>query len=309
MPNPPPASARSALASALAAGRPRSRSQRAEPVAWGDSGMTLRWENDGEAVAARWHEGRKGQARALGLAARSTWFADAGIPTPAPTRVIHVDDPIGAWTVSPWCDGTSGASLVGDLVEGPGLAATMGALSARISTLASVDALSGHGRSAALSLDRTWASPSNLTATATRWVGVVRDTLDPQTRRILTASIDVTSSGSQWGATVVHGDLVPINVIVTPDREMVVIDLEHMAVGPPSLDPAWWSWVVRFHHPDAWLATWPTFLAATGLTGPDAGDETLTAIGRIRALQRTIEAPRGSARALWLERLAATAGW
>ena len=64
----------------------------------------------------------------------------------------------------------------------------------------------------------------------------------------------------------VHGDFAPINVLVDGDGEIVaLLDFEHAGPGPALLDVAWWGWVVRHHHPEAWEAAWPTFLAAAGL--------------------------------------------
>jgi aminoglycoside phosphotransferase (APT) family kinase protein len=276
---------------------------RTEPIAWGDSGRTLRCESDGMAFAARWHSGRAGHTRAERLAARTTDLAAAGIATPGPTTVIRVDHPIGAWTVSPWCEGALGPDLLKDPSEALRLASAMGSLSAR---LAMIDPM----RSDVLDLDSPWNSPQTLAAAATRWVDAVGEALDRRTRRVFAGTIEsLERAGHPWRPTVAHGDLVPINVIVTADHRLVVLDLEHMTIGPPSLDAAWWGWVVRFHHPDAWVSTWPMFLAATGLTGPEASPDHLAAIGSIRALQRTIEAPPGSPRARWVERLVATADW
>ena len=277
-------------------------------MAWGDSGTTLRWRGDGDAdpVAARWHGGRTGHAKAVALAARTDWLAQGGIQTPGPTRVLQVDDPVGAWTLSPWCDGTLGAHDIGDPAQASVLASAMGALAARIWALSPLDP----DAMAPLSLDRTWSSPRTLAAAARRWAGAGGRALDRPTREALEGSIDLLDGAENtWRAVIVHGDLVPINVIVSTDRRLVVLDLEHMAVGPPSLDAAWWSWVVRFHHPAAWVSTWPAFLASTGLNSWEAGHEFLTAIGRIRALQRAVDAPGGPVRAAWWERLTATAGW
>jgi aminoglycoside phosphotransferase (APT) family kinase protein len=303
MPNPPTDRARSALIAALQGARDAAASVLAEPIAWGDGGMTLRCERDGMAFAARWHEGRTGQSQAASLAARTTYLADSGIATPGSTTVIRVDHPMGAWTVSPWCEGALGPHQLADPSEALHLAAAMGSLSARIARIdpaGSVD----------LALDGTWISPQTLAAAATRWVDALGEGIDGRTRRVLVGTIEsLEGAGHPWRPTVAHGDLVPINVVVTADRRLVVLDLEHMAIGPPALDAAWWGWVVRLHHPDAWLSTWPTFLEATGLTGLEASPGILTAIGRVRALQRTIQAPEGSPRARWVERLIATEKW
>jgi hypothetical protein len=185
MPNPPTDRARSALIAALQGARDAAASVLAEPIAWGDGGMTLRCERDGMAFAARWHEGRTGQSQAASLAARTTYLADSGIATPGSTTVIRVDHPMGAWTVSPWCEGALGPHQLADPSEALHLAAAMGSLSARIARIdpaGSVD----------LALDGTWISPQTLAAAATRWVDALGEGIDGRTRRVLVGTIEST---------------------------------------------------------------------------------------------------------------------
>jgi len=309
MPNQPPEAARTALVDALRSGRGDDRVN-AEAAASGDSGSTLRCEIDGVAVAARWHAGSDGQEQAERLAARTSYVAQAGIATPAPARIIAVDDPIGAWSVCPWHEGKLGSRLLGDPAAAELLAAMMGARSAQLSALPIPPTETQPLRSASLALDARWASQPALAAAATRWTAIVGEGLDRPTRLGIAGSIELLASPAHvWQPTLTHGDFVPINVIVGSDNELVLLDLEHMTVGPPSLDPAWWSWVVRFHHPEVWVATWPTFIAAAGLSGEAASPEYLSAIGRVRALQRAAEVPNGTAREAWIERLTLTAAW
>ena len=49
-------------------------------------------------------------------------------------------------------------------------------------------------------------------------------------------------------------------------------------------DVAWWGWVVRHHHPDAWGAAWPTFRAAAGVPPGDLADAEIRAVMLVRLL-------------------------
>ena len=107
----------------------------------------------------------------------------------------------------------------------------------------------------------------------------------------------------------VHGDFAPINVILAADGSVAaLLDFEHADVGDPLTDVAWWGWVVRHHHPDAWVAAWPTFCTAAGVDpvrdGPNLRALTLGGLSR-RATAAINERERGQ----WLERLAEATAW
>lgn len=107
----------------------------------------------------------------------------------------------------------------------------------------------------------------------------------------------------------VHGDFAPVNVIVGDDAEILaLVDFEHAHVGDRLEDAAWWSWVVRHHHPDAWVASWPTFCAAAGI---DRSDHQATLRGlMLRQLERRAEsAPDRRSRRRWGARLIEAAAW
>ena len=107
----------------------------------------------------------------------------------------------------------------------------------------------------------------------------------------------------------VHGDFAPINVILAADGSVAaLLDFEHADIGDPLTDVAWWGWVVRHHHPDAWAAAWPTFCAAAGADpardGPILRALTLDGLSR-RATAAVDERDREQ----WLERLAEATTW
>ena len=102
----------------------------------------------------------------------------------------------------------------------------------------------------------------------------------------------------------VHGDFAPVNVILAADGTIAaLLDFEHAHVGDPLADVAWWGWVVRHHHPDAWDAAWPTFCLAAGA---DPGhDASILRALMLEELSRRAEAAADElTRRRWLERLA-----
>ena len=108
---------------------------------------------------------------------------------------------------------------------------------------------------------------------------------------------------------VVHGDYAPINVIVDSDGEIqALIDFEHAGLGRPYADVAWWGWVVRHHHPDAWAAAWPTFRAAAGVE-PSVSSADLHALALVGLAERAATARDVAEQRRWLMRLSEAATW
>jgi aminoglycoside phosphotransferase (APT) family kinase protein len=239
----------------------------AEPVGWGDARATYRLSlADGRSVAARRVMGNEPRARVEHIGRLMTGLAGAGLPVPVPTSVETAGGP---WLITPWVEGETGASWLGDPERARQLADRMGRLANR---LRSVDL-----REVSLADD------DGVTAQS------------PEDARELVF---------------VHGDFAPVNVVMTPEGEVAaLLDFEHAGTGPPLLDVAWWGWVVRHHHPEAWAAAWPAFLRSAGL-----------ACGRVEArlhelALRTLADRAGAvgddaaARRRWLDRLAVARTW
>jgi aminoglycoside phosphotransferase (APT) family kinase protein len=107
----------------------------------------------------------------------------------------------------------------------------------------------------------------------------------------------------------VHGDFAPVNVIMDAAGEIAaLLDLEYAGPGPSLLDVAWWGWVVRHHHPDAWRAAWPTFLAAAGVE-PGRAEGMLRDLALQALAARAAATTDADGRRDWLARLETARGW
>ena len=172
------------------------------------------------------------------------------------------------WLLTAWVDGDTGASWLGDTDRGRHLADRMGSLARR---LRAVDVRG---------VDLGDGPATNLRQ---------RDPLD----RIA----------------FVHGDFAPVNVVVGADGEIAaLLDFEHSGTGPALLDAAWWGWVVRHHHPEAWTAAWPTFLAAAGIE-PGHVEVRLHELVLRTLASRAAGAVDDAAQRQWQDRLRAARTW
>jgi aminoglycoside phosphotransferase (APT) family kinase protein len=275
----------------------------AEPAPWGDSAATFRVRlSDGRIVSARLLGGPEAIGRAGVIAQRIERFHVAGIPTAHPAQVFPAPAG-GAWVVCPWLEGRLGSASLENPADAVRLATRMGALSTRIA------AIDPDG----LPLDRTWSRRVALLSAAAAWSAAVDDALDPALRGAVGSAIDRLGTSwtddRPWEPVVAHGDFVPINVVDAPSGGLLLLDLEDVALAPRLFDLAWWGWVVRFHHPDAWTSSWPALLEGAGLTRDAALDEAAVLMARVRCLERAARLPPGPGRDRWLDRLKVTTDW
>lgn len=275
----------------------------ADPVPWGDAGATVRLTlGDGRVVAARRLTGADARERAAVVAARADRFAAAGIDVPHPVAVHTLTDGT-TWLVEPWRSGTVGAaSLVGGR-ETHRLAAAMGSLARRI---AATDATG-------LVPDRAWADRDRLAVAAKGWLaGLALNDADALRTSIGLTIEELRASWTDdppWDLVVAHGDFAPINVLVGPDHALTVLDLHDVAIAPRLFDVAWWGWVVRYHHPEAWEVGWRDLVVAAGLERTGPLDAACVRVGLIRCLERAARAEDALTQARWVDRLRATAAW
>jgi aminoglycoside phosphotransferase (APT) family kinase protein len=273
----------------------------AAAVQWGDSYATYRLDlADGRVIAARRWPGPDAARAAAKDVLRRGALIRAGVGVPWPARIIAAGR--DRWTVTPWIDGPTGAAMLDDLESAATLAARMGELS---QSIALTDAQG-------LDLDATWADPASLGRAVAGWLAALASSVDGWMADVLHADLTrvLTSWGQRsWSPVVAHGDYVPINVVIGPDGELVILDLDDLCLAPPIFDIAWWGWVVRFHHPTAWAIGWSRLLDAARLRDHAEITSDARSIGRLRCLQRTVAANDDDARARWLGRLTVTASW
>ena len=270
------------------------------PVGWGDGAATHRIElADGRVLAVRRIEGPGAGPIARHRASVMAGLAEAGLPVPRPT-VLELET--GTWLVTPWVDGRTGADWLDTPDRARTLARSMGLLARR---LRGVDP-------AGLDLETSSAGSRAAADLATGWLDDPAVRLAPRTRAALADDIAWLRAADRWVPAFVHGDFAPINVIVDPVGGIsALLDLEHAALGSPLADVAWWSWVVRHHHPSAWASSWTTFCEAAGVDGaPDGGAaRELRAVRSLRSLRAVAEADDAATRAVWADRMDEAATW
>lgn len=290
-------------------------------VAWGDSGattgLTLR---SGRRLAARRYVGSHAVLAAETIVRRARRLAEHGRRVPAPAGVVR--DGSAAWLLTTWVEGPTGAAALDEPQMTIALASAMGRLA---SELPGVDP-------SGLRPATTWADVERLSETMTTALDAVRArlapaeraTLETDVRRVVSAWTDHAETeepggwSSPWRVGLAHGDFAPINVLRPDGGPPVLLDLDDLCLAPRILDPAWWGWVVRYHHPAAWAIGMPHLLEAAGLSDANASEGSaaapvdgalLTSVGRLRCLERTANAADPDARDRWVDRLRGSAGW
>jgi aminoglycoside phosphotransferase (APT) family kinase protein len=269
---------------------------------WGDARAVTRIDlADGRVVAARWLSGRGSEIEAQRLAERADRLREAGIGVAWPMDDIPSTN--GAWVVAPWIVGTVGAAVLADAARRRSFARSMGRLATAV---AAVDVRD-------MAVERTWVDPSMLAQRVGGAVSALGRDLGPAIARGLLADAQAVASdwtgAAEWEPGLAHGDFAPVNVIVRPDDELVLLDLGGFRVAPRILDLAWWGWVVRYHHPAAWTDTWEAFLDGAGLPTSPGIDALAVRVARLVLLERAAEATGPDNRIRWIERISATASW
>ena len=268
---------------------------------WGDTRSIYRLVlADGRIVAARHLMGSNAHQRAKELVRRIGRLVASGIEVAHPAEVSSADEE-AAWILTPWVDGVVGAAALQSPRSAIRLAEQMGRLAGRI---ASVDA-------DGLDLNGHWTGPGQLAAAGAGWLAELE--LSRETRLGVNRSfgniVSAWDESTLWRVGTSHGDFAPINVIIGRGDALVLLDLDDLQLGPRLFDVAWWGWVVRYHHPNAWARAWPALVAGAGLDDGAELDAAATAVARVRVLERAAKAPDVRVRSLWLRRLDQTAEW
>lgn len=271
-------------------------------VPWGDSRSHFHITfGDGCVVAARRLTGPDASTRASVLVRRFDHLMAAGILVPHPAEA-HVHAGMSAWVLTPWVEGVVGGGLLGDPTLGPILADEMGRLSVRTSLVPTIP----------LGLDRAWSSPAELAGAARGWSHALGSETGSGIRRGVDDALETVlrdwGPTSPWQIGMAHGDFVPINVIRADDGRLYLLDLDDLRLAPHLYDLAWWDWVVRYHHPDAWRSCQARLLEAAGIESHPAIHETMAAMARLQLVERVATASDAAGRARWLRRLRSTLG-
>ncbi len=211
-----------------------------------------------------------------------TAAAGAGIPVPDP-RIIEIEGT--PWLITSHVDGAVGAAWLDTGARARTLAGSMASVRRQL-----------------LEIDQSTAMrPATIRA-------VDRPPRNSPAGDALEIAESVLSQ-RRPGTAFVHGDFAPINVIVDGNGDVsALLDFEHAHLGDPLEDVAWWSWVVRHHHPDAWRAAWPTFCAVASVDPVEDG-ETIHALVVLQLARRAAAAKDVDRRDRWLARAAEAAVW
>jgi hypothetical protein len=230
------------------------------------------------------------------IAAVQPRLVAVGLPVLA---LVEPDVPrAGGVLVSPFQDGVPGPDILGE-PSGPAVVGSL--LGSAWRRLAAADPVG-------LDLPDLWASPDRLASAARWWLVTVSATLPRRDRARLAAAIE-TLPGLLEGppARIVHGDLVPANILVQDGVLVALLDLEFVRLGDRRLDAAWFEWMVWFHHRSVHPVAWEAFAAAGGI---ERGDVTTREVVRVLPAIRMLEIlddlerdDRGRSR--WLEHLSA----
>jgi aminoglycoside phosphotransferase (APT) family kinase protein len=120
-----------------------------------------------------------------------------------------------------------------------------------------------------LSLPAPWGSPAGAASWMAR-LARIEPWLTRSEQRQLSVCIRAASdllAGRQPGF--VHGDLAPVNIVVRGQSLAALLDFESVRLADPLVDPAWFDWIVGFHHPAQEFAAWSAFVASSGLNDRD----------------------------------------
>lgn len=258
----PEASERELIERALA--RPVSDATRA---AWGFTNRTdmITLDNGQRVVLQRYRRREDAEYRLRVMRGLRTPAAQAGIPLPR-VRDYNLDgDP--AWVIY---DVLPGVPVPEAGQAGPGgprfpqMARIMGELLAAFRRLPAAE----------LELDRRWADPGRLAASAAGWA-----------RQLSITNADIyldAVPGLFAGRPVVlaHGDFAPVNVLTDGQTVTGLLDFEAVRLADPLFDAAWWAWSVSFSSPGVLQQAWPAFLNGAGIDAAEPG-----LADRVRALQ------------------------
>lgn len=270
------------------------------PAAAGPEGrLVVQWSSDRDAIARRLRIGRRLAVVAPELPIPAIAGGDSRAPVP--------------YVVTRFVAGTSGRSLLDDDAGARRLGTVAGAVARDLAAVPT----------AGLGLPRRWASPRTLGGAAERWLARSRTDLEPAVALQLGQLLPRLDAELDDPPPVfAHGDLAPVNLIVDGATEggtrgardgatlVGLLDLERARIAHPLFDAAWWTWILRYHHPDRAPVAVEAFLDAAGLPDDPATRRRLDILAGLQCLEVLGALPRRALdrRREWSERVAAAVG-
>jgi aminoglycoside phosphotransferase (APT) family kinase protein len=234
---------------------------------WGFTNRTdmITLDNGQRVVLQRYRRREDAEYRLRVIRGLQAPAAQAGIPLPRVRDYNLHGDP--AWVIY---DVLPGVPVPEAGQAGPGgprfpqMARIMGELLATFRQLPA----------AGLELDRLWADPKRLAASAAGWA----------------QQLSITNAGTCLDAVpglfagrpvvLAHGDFAPVNVLTDGETVTGLLDFEAVRLADPLFDAAWWAWSVSFSSPGVLRQAWPAFLDGAGIDAAEPG-----LADRVRALQ------------------------
>jgi aminoglycoside phosphotransferase (APT) family kinase protein len=248
----------------------------------GGEPVVVQSSEDGPGVARRIRVGRQLARVAPWLPIPRVLDGDAEAPLP--------------FVVTRYVAGRGGNTLLAD-DEGAALLATrMGAMAGDLARVP----ISGLG------LATTWSDAAALGVAARTWLATAADELGPTVTPTLDRLLErLPALFAGVGPVFAHGDFVPVNVIVSDDGALTLIDLERARIAHQLFDAAWFRCTVLHHHPERWAAMGPAFFSSAGIAQtPEVAArlDLLAALQCLEILDGTSPS-LGSVRFAWLARL------
>ena len=152
-------------------------------------------------------------------------------------------------------------------------------------------------------LPRRWVDAPRLSAAARRWLDEARAHLSPAEVAAVSGVVTRIPGLLADRPALAHGDLAPVNLVVSGERLAGLLDLERLRLAPLLFDAAWFRLMVRHHHPERWPDAGAAFMEAAGLGVGLPLVRQLDDLAVLACLEQLAGLPRRSpARAAWAAR-------
>jgi aminoglycoside phosphotransferase (APT) family kinase protein len=206
------------------------------------------------------------------------------------------------YVVSRFVAGTSGRDLLDDDAHAPLVGTATGRVAREIARVPA----------AGLRLSRTWADSDRLAAAARRWLEEAGAHVGAEAADAVRGIIErLPDRFAGVRPAFAHGDLAPVNLLIRDDAVVALLDLERARLAHPLFDAAWWSWIIRYHHPARWPAAGRAFLAEAGIERSAGTLAQLNGLAVLQCLEMLAGTParETGTRREWADRVARVLEW